>query len=73
VADWHGAISARPELLQADGIHPDLDGAYLYADVVAGAFAELSERLTGVPVDEETPSGTDDAETSAQATAVTTP
>ncbi|TRW43558.1 acyltransferase family protein [Georgenia yuyongxinii] len=73
VADWHGAISAHPELLQSDGIHPDLDGAYLYADVVAGAFAELSERLTGVPVEEVTPSGTGDAGTSAQATAVTAP
>ncbi|MFH5822162.1 acyltransferase family protein [Georgenia sp. AZ-5] len=58
IADWHGAISARPELLQADGVHPGLEGAHLYADVVARAFAELSERLTGVPVDlsAETPS-----------------
>ncbi|WP_341360355.1 acyltransferase family protein [Georgenia sp. M64] len=50
VADWHGAISARPELLQADGIHPGIEGAHLYASVVEKAFAELSERLTGVPV-----------------------
>ncbi|MDD9205423.1 lipopolysaccharide modification acyltransferase, partial [Georgenia sp. 10Sc9-8] len=47
VADWHSAISARPELLQADRIHPDLEGAYLYAEVVADALAELSARLTG--------------------------
>ncbi|WP_127126650.1 acyltransferase family protein [Georgenia sp. SYP-B2076] len=50
VADWHSAVSERPELLQADGIHPGIEGAHLYARVVAEAFAELSERLTGVPV-----------------------
>ena len=51
IADWHGAIGARPELLQSDRIHPDLTGAYLYADVVREAFAELSERFTGEAVD----------------------
>lgn len=51
VADWNGAIAKQPELLQADRIHPDLTGAYLYADVVRGAFAELSERLTGERVE----------------------
>ncbi|UNX54270.1 acyltransferase [Georgenia sp. TF02-10] len=50
IADWHGAISAQPGLLQADGIHPGIEGAHLYADVVADAFAALSERVTGEPV-----------------------
>ncbi|GAA1652909.1 acyltransferase family protein [Georgenia ruanii] len=55
VADWHAAISQQPRLLQADGIHPGIQGAHLYADVVARAFAQLSEHLTGVPVDLDAP------------------
>ena len=47
VADWHGAISQQPELLQSDRIHPGIEGAHLYAEVVESAFAQLSERLTG--------------------------
>ncbi|WP_448073327.1 acyltransferase family protein [Georgenia yuyongxinii] len=70
VADWHSAISARPELLQADGIHPDLEGAYLYADVVAGAFAQLSERLTGVPGEEAVAVSEEATAASEEATAV---
>ena len=64
VADWHAAIAQRPALLQSDRIHPDLGGAYLYAETVRDAFAQLSERLTGTapepaplptwPVDPET-------------------
>jgi peptidoglycan/LPS O-acetylase OafA/YrhL len=50
IADWHGAISERPELLQSDRIHPGIEGAHLYAQVLESAFAELSERLTGSPV-----------------------
>ena len=38
VADWHSAIGARPELLQTDRIHPDLGGAYLYAETVRQAI-----------------------------------
>lgn len=55
IADWHGAVSERPDLLQSDAIHPDLGGAYLYADVVRESFARLSERMTGEPV--ELPAG----------------
>ena len=64
VADWNSAISTRPALLQSDHIHPDLGGAYLYAEVVRDAFAALSHRLTRTapelaplpqwPVDRET-------------------
>jgi peptidoglycan/LPS O-acetylase OafA/YrhL len=50
IADWYGAISEEPELLQSDRIHPGIEGAHLYADVLASAFAALSERLTGSPV-----------------------
>ncbi|MBD8061528.1 acyltransferase family protein [Oceanitalea stevensii] len=45
IADWYAAIDAEPEKLQSDGIHPDIEGGHLYTDVVAEAFAELSERL----------------------------
>lgn len=44
VGDWHGTISERPEDLQADGVHPDLDGMHVYAEVVARAFDELATR-----------------------------
>ncbi|GAA4287745.1 acyltransferase family protein [Georgenia daeguensis] len=50
VADWHGAISRQPELLQSDRIHPGIEGAHLYAELLESAFAALSERLTGSPV-----------------------
>ncbi|MDX5318723.1 MAG: hypothetical protein LPK38_05130, partial [Actinomycetes bacterium] len=43
LADWDTAISAEPDLLQADRVHPDIFGAHLFADTVKAAF----ERLTG--------------------------
>ncbi len=39
VADWHGAISARPGLLGADGIHPSGPGGELYASVITDALS----------------------------------
>src|SRR5690606_30039634 len=50
VADWHAAADEHPDLLQADRIHPGIEGAHLYAQVVRDAFADLSERITGEPV-----------------------
>ncbi|MFC4554325.1 acyltransferase family protein [Georgenia faecalis] len=47
IADWYAAIDAAPHMLQSDGIHPDIDGGHLYAQVVTDAFAELSARLGG--------------------------
>jgi len=44
IADWYAAISAHPELLQSDGVHPGTQGGYLYADVVKDAFRRLSAR-----------------------------
>ncbi|MFK5633367.1 MULTISPECIES: acyltransferase family protein [unclassified Ornithinimicrobium] len=44
VGDWNATISTQPEVLQADGVHPDLDGMHVYADVVARAFDTLAER-----------------------------
>ena len=44
VADWRGAITAQPKLLQADGVHPNIKGALLFADTIKEAFAALSER-----------------------------
>lgn len=46
VADWRGAITAQPNLLQSDGVHPDIKGARLFADTIKDAFAALSERAT---------------------------
>ncbi|WP_413452216.1 acyltransferase family protein [Georgenia phoenicis] len=45
IADWYAAIDAEPDMLQSDGIHPDIEGGHLYTDVVAEAFVELSERM----------------------------
>ena len=45
IGDWHKAAEAAPETLQADQIHPDVEGSYLYAGVVKKSFAELSKRL----------------------------
>jgi len=35
VPDWAGAIAARPELLQSDGLHPTPEGADLRARLIA--------------------------------------
>jgi len=50
VADWQAAISAQPQLLQSDGIHPSITGAHLFAKTIRAALAQLSERHTGVKV-----------------------
>ncbi|WP_169448518.1 acyltransferase family protein [Ornithinimicrobium pekingense] len=44
VGDWHGTISEQPQVLQADKVHPDMDGMHVYAEVVARAFDELARR-----------------------------
>ena len=41
VADWEAAISAHPELLYDDQIHPLPEGGDLYAQTVANAIATL--------------------------------
>ena len=46
IADWASAISQQPGLLQADGVHPGIKGAVLYADVIKDAFAQLSARMS---------------------------
>ena len=33
-----------PDTLQADNVHPDMDGMHVYAAVVARAFDELARR-----------------------------
>lgn len=53
VADWSGAVKANPDAVQADGIHPSLRGSHYYARAIQQAFAELSERHTGEPVELE--------------------
>jgi lysophospholipase L1-like esterase len=44
VGDWNGTISTQPEVLQSDGVHPDIDGMHVYAEVVARAFDSLAEQ-----------------------------
>ncbi len=50
VADWHTAITAQPQLLQSDGIHPTITGAHLFSKTIRAAMAALSQRHTGVAV-----------------------
>lgn len=40
VADWAGTITDHLDELQPDGIHPDMDGMYLFSDVVTTAFEQ---------------------------------
>ncbi|WP_161965078.1 acyltransferase family protein [Ornithinimicrobium cerasi] len=44
VGDWAGTVSAQPQVLQSDRVHPDLEGMHVYAEVVARAFDELARR-----------------------------
>ena len=44
VADWEAAISAHPELLYDDQIHPLPEGGDLYAQTVADAVASLKRQ-----------------------------
>ena len=43
VADWESAAKANPDKLQSDGVHPDIPGAELMANVIAEAFDRLSQ------------------------------
>ncbi|WP_137123182.1 acyltransferase family protein [Segeticoccus rhizosphaerae] len=45
IADWHQTISAHPGMLQSDHVHPGIEGANLYADMVKESFAQLAERM----------------------------
>lgn len=38
LADWNAAISAHPEMLAADGVHPDESGADIYANTIRDAI-----------------------------------
>ena len=42
VGEWSSTIAGQPQDLQSDGVHPDLDGMHLYAEVVARSFDELA-------------------------------
>ncbi|MEI2777559.1 MAG: acyltransferase family protein [Tetrasphaera sp.] len=50
LADWNAAVTADPGQLQPDGIHPSLTGQHLYASTIRQAFADLSQRHTGIAV-----------------------
>ncbi|WP_420112274.1 acyltransferase family protein [Pseudactinotalea sp.] len=49
VADWYGTITQHLDQLQPDGVHPDMDGMYLFSDVVAEALAEDPQEPSGTP------------------------
>lgn len=38
IIDWHGVSEGHDEYLGDDGIHPNMDGAYAYADMVRKAI-----------------------------------
>jgi peptidoglycan/LPS O-acetylase OafA/YrhL len=42
VGDWNAAATAQPGTLQSDGIHPDIEGMHVYAEVVAESFDSLA-------------------------------
>lgn len=50
IADWHATVTAHPDALQADGIHPSLRGSHYYAATIRQALADLSEQHTGETV-----------------------
>ncbi len=47
IADWHSTISKHPDMLQSDHVHPGIEGANLYADMVKDAFRQLAQRSAG--------------------------
>lgn len=42
VGEWNAAAGENPQSLQSDAIHPDIEGMYLYAEVVAQSFDALA-------------------------------
>lgn len=42
VGDWNAAATEQPHTLQSDGIHPDIEGMHVYAEVVAESFDALA-------------------------------
>jgi len=42
VGNWNAAATRQPGTLQSDGIHPDIEGMHVYADVVAESFDRLA-------------------------------
>ena len=49
VADWYGTITEHLDQLQPDGVHPDMDGMYLFSDVVAEALSQDPAEPSGTP------------------------
>ncbi|MGO1561533.1 Lipopolysaccharide modification acyltransferase [Actinomycetales bacterium JB111] len=44
IADWNATASENPGALQADNVHPDIDGAHEYTHTITRAFEQLAER-----------------------------
>jgi hypothetical protein len=43
IAEWDTAISANPDHLGPDGVHPTSSGGAIYADCIAAALAQIKE------------------------------
>jgi len=41
IAEWDANISARPDILGPDGIHPGPTGGTIYANSIAAAIAKF--------------------------------
>jgi hypothetical protein len=44
IADWNATATENPGALQADNVHPDIDGAHEYTHTITRAFEQLAER-----------------------------
>ncbi|MGB3829352.1 MAG: acyltransferase family protein [Ornithinimicrobium sp.] len=42
VGDWNTAATKHPDDLQSDGVHPDIEGMRVYAEVIARSFDTLA-------------------------------
>ncbi|WP_459612841.1 acyltransferase family protein [Corynebacterium urogenitale] len=64
VADWESAAKANPSMLQSDGVHPDIPGAELMADVISQAFDRLSQNAPNPqpPANQQPPANPQPAE-----------
>lgn len=45
IADWDAAISAHPDFLGPDGIHPGPTGGALYAECIKNIVAEINQHM----------------------------
>jgi hypothetical protein len=49
LVDWHAASADHPEFLGEEGIHPTLEGAQAYAELIASFLGEDAEGSPTLP------------------------